>query len=129
MPLWTFVRQVIQKFCFLVDWLLRWVECGIVMFGMPNKLDFGWVDMVFRKWRPVIWLRVVLLTITGVAYVISGSSISFAQYPGSAYIPAVAVDSEALDSVSQSTVEAAMCAAGSSADVCQSLKEAKSCLI
>lgn len=52
-----------------------------------------------------------------------------AQYPGSAYIPAVAVDSEALDSVSQSTVEAAMCAAGSSADVCQSLKEAKSCLI
>ena len=51
---------------------------------MPNESDFGWVDMVFCKWRPVIWLRVVLLVITGVAYVILGPSISFAQYPGSA---------------------------------------------
>ena len=84
MPLWAFVRQDIQKFCFLVDWLLRWVEFGIVMFGMPNKLDFSWVDMVFCKWRPLIWLRVVVLTITGVGYVVLGPSISFAQYPGSA---------------------------------------------
>ena len=63
---------------------MPWVECGIVMFGMPNKLDFSWVDMVFCKWRPSIWLRVVLLTVTGVGYVVSGPSISLAQYPGSA---------------------------------------------
>ena len=84
MPLWAFVRQIIQKFCFLVDWLLPRVECGIVMFGMPNKLDFRWVNMVFCKWRPIIWLRVVVLTITGVGYVVLGPSISLAQYPGSA---------------------------------------------
>ena len=67
-----------------MDWLLRWVECVIVMFGMPNKLDFSWVDIVFCKWRPTFWLRVIVLTITGVGYVVSGPSISFAQYPGSA---------------------------------------------
>ena len=84
MPLWAFVRQIIQKFCFLVDWLLPWVECGIVMFGMPNKLDFSRVDMAFCNWRPIIWLRLVVLTITGVGYVVLGPSTSFAQYPGSA---------------------------------------------
>ena len=67
-----------------MDWLLPWVECGIVMFGMPNKLDFSWVDIVFCKWRPTFWLRVIVLTITGVGYVFSGPSISLAQYPGSA---------------------------------------------
>jgi hypothetical protein len=54
------------------------------MFGMPNKLGFSWIDMVFCKWRATIWLRVVVLTITGVGYVFSGPSISLAQYPGSA---------------------------------------------
>jgi hypothetical protein len=63
---------------------LRCVNFGTVMFVMPNRLDFSLVDKVFCKWPPVIWLCVVVLTITAVSYVVFGPSISFAQYPGSA---------------------------------------------
>mmetsp|Transcript_35925 Transcript_35925/g.48538 ORF Transcript_35925/g.48538 Transcript_35925/m.48538 type:complete len:131 (-) Transcript_35925:527-919(-) len=55
-----------------------------------------------------------------------------AQYPGSCYIPAVAIDGDALDSVSQSTVESGMCAAGSSASICKEISASTkntSCLV
>lgn len=52
---------------------------------------------------------------------LSDASIRFnAQYPGSTYIPAIAIDGADLGSPSYASVSAAMCAAGSTADACAS---------
>ena len=40
--------------------------------------------MFLCKWRPLIWLRGIVVAITGFSFAVLGPSISFAQYPGSA---------------------------------------------
>ena len=54
----------------------------------------------------------------GDALLAEASALWNEAYPGSAYIPATDVDGVELDSPSYDKVRAAMCAAGSKADVC-----------
>ena len=54
------------------------------MSDMTDKLIYKRVEGALCQWRPVIWLRGIVLAVTGLGYVVLGSSASFAQYPGSA---------------------------------------------
>jgi hypothetical protein len=54
------------------------------MSDVTEKLIYKRVERVLCQWRPVIWLRGIVLAVTGLGYVVFGSSASFAQYPGSA---------------------------------------------
>ena len=67
-----------------MGWLLRQVYCGFEMSDVPDKLDYKRADVVLCQWRLVIWLLGIVLAITGLGYLLLGSSTSFAQYPGSA---------------------------------------------
>ncbi|MEC8109470.1 MAG: hypothetical protein VX106_03530 [Pseudomonadota bacterium] len=54
------------------------------MSNTPNEFDYIRVNTALCQWRPVVWLRGLVMATAGLGYVVLGPSISFAQYPGSA---------------------------------------------